>query len=63
MERLNDEKAVKIADDIYWIGFADFESEFSNNPYPPIDGDECAEIFISKILAGTARGELCASLT
>ncbi len=40
MENLDDTKAIKITEDIWWIGFADFEAGFSNNPYLLIDNDE-----------------------
>lgn len=38
--KLNDEHPVEIASGIYWIGFADFEAGFSNNPYLLTDGKE-----------------------
>lgn len=39
-EKLNDEQPIEIADGVYWIGFADFEAGFSNNPYLVTDGNE-----------------------
>ena len=44
-EKLNDEQPIEIADGIYWIGFADFEAGFSNNPYLVTDGNE-AVLFV-----------------
>lgn len=38
--KLNDEQPVEITSGIYWIGFADFEAGFSNNPYLITDGTE-----------------------
>jgi class 3 adenylate cyclase/glyoxylase-like metal-dependent hydrolase (beta-lactamase superfamily II) len=40
MKRLDDKDAIKIADDIWWVGFADYEAGFSNNPYLLVDEDE-----------------------
>jgi class 3 adenylate cyclase/glyoxylase-like metal-dependent hydrolase (beta-lactamase superfamily II) len=38
--KLDDTNAIKVADDIWWVGFADYEAGFSNNPYLLVDGDE-----------------------
>jgi class 3 adenylate cyclase len=40
MKRLDDKDAIKVADDIWWVGFADYEAGFSNNPYLLVDEDE-----------------------
>jgi class 3 adenylate cyclase/glyoxylase-like metal-dependent hydrolase (beta-lactamase superfamily II) len=40
MKHLDDSKAIEVADKIWWVGFADYEAGFSNNPYLMIDGDE-----------------------
>jgi class 3 adenylate cyclase/glyoxylase-like metal-dependent hydrolase (beta-lactamase superfamily II) len=40
MRKLDDTNAIQIADDLWWIGFADFEAGFSNNPYLVIDDEE-----------------------
>ena len=40
MKKLDDSHAVEVADGIWWIGFADYEAGFSNNPYLLVDGDE-----------------------
>jgi class 3 adenylate cyclase/glyoxylase-like metal-dependent hydrolase (beta-lactamase superfamily II) len=40
MKKLDDANAIQVADDIWWVGFADYEAGFSNNPYLLIDGDE-----------------------
>lgn len=40
MERLDDKIAIEIADNIWWVGFADYEAGFSNNPYLLVAGDE-----------------------
>jgi len=40
MERLDDTKTIEVAQDIWWVGFADTEAGFSNNPYILIDKDE-----------------------
>lgn len=40
MLRLDDNKAIKLDDGLWWVGFADFEAGFSNNPYLLVDGDE-----------------------
>jgi flavorubredoxin len=38
--KLNDANPIEIAPGIWWVGFADFEAGFSNNPYLLVDGDE-----------------------
>lgn len=40
MRKLDDSNAIKIADDIWWVGFADYEAGFSNNPYLLVDEEE-----------------------
>jgi class 3 adenylate cyclase/glyoxylase-like metal-dependent hydrolase (beta-lactamase superfamily II) len=40
MKKLDDTKAIEVADNIWWVGFADYEAGFSNNPYVLIDEDE-----------------------
>ena len=40
MDTLSDIDAVQVADGIWWVGFADREAGFSNNPYLLIDGEE-----------------------
>jgi class 3 adenylate cyclase/glyoxylase-like metal-dependent hydrolase (beta-lactamase superfamily II) len=40
MQKLDDTAAIKVAEDIWWVGFADFEAGFSNNPYLLVDEDE-----------------------
>lgn len=40
MERLDDTLPVEVAPGIWWVGFADHESGFSNNPYLLVDGDD-----------------------
>jgi len=40
MKKLDDTNAIQVAEDIWWIGFADYEAGFSNNPYLLVDGDE-----------------------
>ncbi len=37
---LDDTDAIQVAPDIWWVGFADYEAGFSNNPYLLVDGDE-----------------------
>lgn len=37
---VDDRKAVEVADKIWWVGFADYEVGFCNNPYLMVDGDE-----------------------
>ncbi|MFP4362654.1 MAG: adenylate/guanylate cyclase domain-containing protein [Spirochaetia bacterium] len=44
MKRLDDQQAVKILKDIYWVGFADYEAGFANNPYLIIDNNEAVLI-------------------
>jgi len=41
---LNYNRPIKIADDIYWVGFHDTESNLHCNPYLIIDGDEAVLI-------------------
>ncbi len=40
MKELNDRVPHEIAKDIWWLGFSDEETGFSNNPYLLINGDE-----------------------
>jgi len=40
MKKLDDTKAIEITDGIWWVGFADNEAGFSNNPYLLVDEDE-----------------------
>jgi|GEM_PF-1444985 class 3 adenylate cyclase len=40
MERLDDAGPVEIEHGLFWIGFADYEAGFSNNPYLLLDEDE-----------------------
>jgi class 3 adenylate cyclase/glyoxylase-like metal-dependent hydrolase (beta-lactamase superfamily II) len=40
MKRLDDTNPVQISEDIWWVGFADYESGFSNNPYLLVDQGE-----------------------
>ena len=40
MKKLDDTKAIEVADNIWWVGFADYEAGFSNNPYLLVDEDE-----------------------
>lgn len=40
MKRLNDIEPIEVAKDIWWVGFADYESGFANNPFLLIDEDE-----------------------
>ena len=40
MKKLDDTTAIEIAKDIWWVGFADYEAGFSNNPYLLVDEDE-----------------------
>jgi class 3 adenylate cyclase/glyoxylase-like metal-dependent hydrolase (beta-lactamase superfamily II) len=40
MKKLDDANAIQVTEDIWWVGFADYEAGFSNNPYLLIDGDE-----------------------
>ncbi|MBT3224480.1 MAG: diguanylate cyclase, partial [Proteobacteria bacterium] len=37
---LDDQNAVEVAEGIWWLGFADYEAGFSNNPYLLVSGDE-----------------------
>jgi class 3 adenylate cyclase len=37
---IDDSKPVEIADKIWWVGFADYEAGFSNNPYLMLDEGE-----------------------
>lgn len=39
-EKLDDANPYKITESIWWIGFADYESGFSNNPYLIVEEDE-----------------------
>ncbi len=41
---LNYDRPVKIADDVYWVGFYDAESKLHCNPYLIVDGGEAALI-------------------
>ena len=36
---LNDDKAVEVAEGVYWVGFGDPKAGFSNNPYLIVEGD------------------------
>ncbi len=40
MNRLDDLRPIEVARGIHWVGFADFEAGFSNNPYLLVDGNE-----------------------
>lgn len=40
MKKLDDANAIEVAQDIWWVGFADYEAGFSNNPYLLVDEDE-----------------------
>ncbi|MBN2444392.1 MAG: hypothetical protein JXJ04_23720 [Spirochaetales bacterium] len=40
MEKLDDRKSVNIIEDIWWVGFADYEAGFSNNPYLIVEKEE-----------------------
>ncbi|GAB4351986.1 MAG: hypothetical protein Kow0099_36170 [Candidatus Abyssubacteria bacterium] len=40
MKKLDDLNAIRITDDIWWVGFADYEAGFSNNPYLLVDEEE-----------------------
>lgn len=40
MRKLDDASAIQVADDIWWVGFADYEAGFSNNPYLLVDDGE-----------------------
>ena len=39
MEKSDFEDAIKVADDIYWVGFSDEKAHLHCNPYLLIDGD------------------------
>lgn len=39
-QNLNYDRPIKLADDVYWVGFSDPERGLSCNPYLIIDGDE-----------------------
>ena len=41
---LDYDRPVKIAEDIYWVGFYDMESKLHCNPYLVVDGDEAVVI-------------------
>lgn len=43
-DNLDYEKAIEIADNVYWIGFIDRESGLHCNPYMVVDGDEAVVI-------------------
>ncbi len=40
MKKLDDAGPVEIAENIWWVGFADYEAGFSNNPYLLVDEGE-----------------------
>ncbi len=40
MNKLDDTYPVEVAPGIWWVGFADYEAGFSNNPYLLVDGDQ-----------------------
>lgn len=40
MQKMDDTNPIKVADDIWWVGFADYEAGFSNNPYLLVDEEE-----------------------
>lgn len=40
MTKLDDTHPVEVAPGIWWVGFADYEAGFSNNPYLLVDGEE-----------------------
>lgn len=42
--RLDDAGPIKVAEDTWWLGFADYEAGFSNNPYLIYDGSEAVLI-------------------
>ncbi len=42
MPRLDDMDPIEVADGIWWVGFADSEAGFSNNPYLLVDDGEAA---------------------
>ena len=39
-KRLDDREPIEITQGIWWLGFADYEAGFSNNPYLIVDGEE-----------------------
>ena len=39
MRKLDDAGPVEVAPGLWWVGFADYEAGFSNNPYLLVDGD------------------------
>lgn len=43
-QKLTDQYPVEVCKNIWWIGFSDYESGFSNNPYLIDDGDEAVLI-------------------
>lgn len=40
MPSLDDSNPIEVAEGIFWLGFADYEAGFSNNPYLILDQDE-----------------------
>jgi class 3 adenylate cyclase/glyoxylase-like metal-dependent hydrolase (beta-lactamase superfamily II) len=40
MKKLDDANPVEIAENIWWVGFADYEAGFSNNPYLLVEDEE-----------------------
>ncbi len=40
MKKLDDTSPIEITPGLWWVGFADYEAGFSNNPYLLVDGDE-----------------------
>ncbi len=40
MKKLDDSNAIKVAPETWWVGFADYEAGFSNNPYLLVDDEE-----------------------
>ncbi len=38
--KMDETKAIEVVENIYWVGFADFEAGFSNNPYLLVDKEE-----------------------
>ena len=44
MERIDDKHAFEIDKGLFWLGFADYEAGFSNNPYLLLDEDEAVLI-------------------
>ncbi|MEA5068340.1 MAG: MBL fold metallo-hydrolase [Christensenellaceae bacterium] len=43
-QTLNDQECIEIADQVYWVGFADAQTGLHCNPYLIIDGDEAVLI-------------------